>query len=339
MKTFLASFLVFVSNLLIAGQSHAVMGGDSSGGGRGVYCQGPNGATTYSLDLYESKIVWGTQVAEFPGMSVTQVLSVIGDKLDRIQANYIEPSPEYTEQLLRVREILQPLPSDVHLDKINDSHDFLLPEHCSIVQIAKWVNEKRVLVDDFYFRTMGAVDQAALITHELIYYQDRVRNEAQDSVKARRFVGMLFSPAEVAGLTSGVPADALHCYGGISGQTPQFDFYLYQKADCSSTDPECGLVANMVDMDDKRMWGKTTFSLMGFGELACFEDRKNCSVSYGNGSTPIQDIFEVYPWSYIQWELNIYESKWNEQPKFSLSVLNSGRPATAIYCERLRNKY
>lgn len=103
------------------------------------------------------------------------------------------------------------LPKGSHLTQVNDANPMALPKSCELRQLAHYIDDSLVLIDQEIWNVLDDLNKAAIILHEAIYRYERGPNTL-DSRHARKLVGYLFSNSNLEPILDGVPNNARFCY-------------------------------------------------------------------------------------------------------------------------------
>lgn len=173
--------------LTLAPTVRAHVGGVDGGGGKAVVCRDANGKikSAETLDLYEGRAMYGLHIQK----SLIPFEMQLEEKMKLI--------PEYSSRAvveLFVKEVKTAIhftPPDTELKLIDDSFEVLWPKGCSAEQLAIYRNDNLILLNSDIWSQLNPSDQAALILHEALYRENRIRG-AIDSRSARHAVAELF---------------------------------------------------------------------------------------------------------------------------------------------------
>lgn len=200
MKSFKNTFFQLSLVLTLSSFLGVSFAGIDSGGGQGVLC----GTKLQVLDLYEA----AKAGLELPASedNLKEVIKTYGKKLKLYQSyKYFEETSLHEELEWPYREIKTKV-LDKFLDiipgkKLPFTHDSTvgkLPEGCQLVQLA-YYNDRtgNILRNPDYWKMLDTINKAALVLHELLYFQYRsgqVKVEgAIKSDEARKIIGKVFS--------------------------------------------------------------------------------------------------------------------------------------------------
>jgi hypothetical protein len=236
-------------------------GGDSSGGGRGVFCQDSQSPHHGRLlDLYESYALWH-QTPIKPVLTFDQATELISEKMaDLLDSPESFFGREYTKaafkEFIQKHSMVHFIPEDQSLNPVDDSFEPMLPRGCKTQQIAVFYSNQILLVDPKLWYQLPDLDKVALLVHEWVYMTLRLQGDL-DSRFARRIVGKIFSeePMEGPGQGLGSLKEYYRCSGGIQGTTRHFTFYLYDQC----TEGKCEAVAQFLTFGSGIVFEKTLF--------------------------------------------------------------------------------
>ncbi|KYG63745.1 hypothetical protein AZI86_13045 [Bdellovibrio bacteriovorus] len=192
-------------------------------GGQGVACSDSTGNlfSVNSLDLYEASIIHGLTPATYEGLSYSEILNLLGQRVaetQSISATFVQ------DDLKKIREKMQFLPSGVHLKPIEDSGDIpIITENCEIIQLANYLEDGTLLVDGDYWQKMDVRNRAALTLHEYIYKIMRYWSE-KDSFYTRKVVAYLLSTEELVPIKQGL--DAKRYFYCKDTESRKYEFYI-----------------------------------------------------------------------------------------------------------------
>ena len=211
----------------------------SGGGGRGVFCDDPqHHQHGRLLDIYEGESLFGWPQAN-QSMTKEQALEFFAKRLNEVLYNPAS-NDTFEEEKNGLKEAFSWWqkknfkfinPGD-RLAEVQDSFEPVIPNGCSIRQIANFYDNKMVLVDPTLWGQMSPFDQVGLIVHELLYKDLRDRGHT-NSVYARYLVGQVASLAPLNGLTEILSKVSVsYRCESVPGDFPDhvYEFYVY---------PEC----------------------------------------------------------------------------------------------------
>ncbi|MFL5814330.1 MAG: hypothetical protein ACJ763_12190 [Bdellovibrionia bacterium] len=203
-------FLVLAGCLLIAGMTHAGSGGirDGGNGGDAVVCRNSSGAIQKieMLDVLEARTLYGlSPKLGASNLSIEQKLETVFQQIERLNPTRAK----------RYREAIQGWAlnkiewTQDELKDIPDSDHNLIPVGCKIEQIAirqdpdyDYYHRGLVLtVQQNLWRAMDLDNQAALILHELFYWDTQHLTFITNSRPARYLNALAFS-GQLAALDS-----------------------------------------------------------------------------------------------------------------------------------------
>jgi hypothetical protein len=159
-------------------------------GGNVIRCQIENKPTVALLDFYEGDIHPQFQATD-PQEIAKQVLSKIKTVAPKIADQYLKRLSQINAEIEYKEEIeLVEVPDSKHLFKP-------LSKNCEVLQIAVRNNvalssEKRFLIRKDLWQQMDPVQQAGLLTHEIIH-EHLTKLGEKDSIKARKINVFLYS--------------------------------------------------------------------------------------------------------------------------------------------------
>lgn len=189
-----------------------VEGTINGGGGKGVLCKRDGIETVETLDLYEAKVLYGLEELDANVSSQAEAITLISRVLARHNWNPSSISmsdfekfyQEYLTGFFSSR--LRFISNGKKLKLVADSAEAIVEDNCEMVQVAVYYDESVILVDKTLWEKMSWIHRTALLTHELVYAQDR-QNGAKNSIKARRLTGQLFSKKGARPRADGVPTE------------------------------------------------------------------------------------------------------------------------------------
>jgi hypothetical protein len=194
------------------------MGTSSGGGGVGVKCILPNGGTSIeTLDLHEAKLN-GLKFPKKPNSTdeaITLAATVMGNHyfsgyFKHVDQYIVFLKTRFFEKLFAGEAVEESddgqwiYQKDVnHIPLSNDYGTYKIAPNCQLEQIAYFDDENStLLLNKKLFSQMDFQNQAALFTHEIIYFLDRNYPSLHDELNtshrrtsrvSRFFVGKLFS--------------------------------------------------------------------------------------------------------------------------------------------------
>lgn len=252
MKAITLTLLLMSSPLCFAGTS-------DGGGGVGVRCPVLNGGTFLeTLDVHEAKL---------RSFKITNIPQSKEDAIELsshlLAYHYFSGVFKYVDQykdFLRKRFVEkmfngEPIPpfddgkwiyqKDVEkLELSNDYGKYLLDPKCNLVQIAYFDDDiSTLLINKKLFNQMNFLNQAVLMTHEIIYFLDRNYPSLHDdfdpktprtSEVSRFFVGKLFSTTPpMSKLRSSEKTPHIICENDSTNVYQMTEFRVYPNADGS----------------------------------------------------------------------------------------------------------
>lgn len=185
------------------------------------------------VDLFEARVEFELPLMGFEGESIDLILGKIRKKLEKVRGDII---PLFDESLKLTLQTSKPIGPEGELEIVDDSlyRVKASPRWCtsgkiSYMQVANFTNYKpeTTLIDPAIFSHLTTIHQAALWAHEAIYRSLRIKEEAKNSIKARRWVGLLFSDLdpsqyvehfrlkEECGLSGSIQERILDCHKSI----------------------------------------------------------------------------------------------------------------------------
>jgi len=201
MKKRMFSLLLF-STLVLLKTAHA--GPRVGNGGAGWLCSSEEKVFWLStLDLYEASHEFHLTPLEFTTAAFDEIIHTLSLRLQKIEEfeNY-----NFHHYLEEVRTGFTLVDSN-DLTAIDDNLVRVVPNgracphgDISKVQIANMTFDGRLIIDKDLWQLLPATEQAALIFHEAFYKLFRDLYNDQDSTRARRVVGPLFSEMPLADL-------------------------------------------------------------------------------------------------------------------------------------------
>jgi hypothetical protein len=169
----------------------AVASNKVGNGGNIVLCDPNNINQNSLLDFFEAKLEVSSE-KEHEALSIARATV---KKLGTIAPALAEHFQSRLNSVMNEIEWIEA--SD--LSSIDDSHHYLVPRGCQVVQAAirqtiKLSSEKRFLIQKEAWDALNPTHQAGLLMHELIYeYLAKVGET--NSMKARKLNAFIFNPA------------------------------------------------------------------------------------------------------------------------------------------------
>lgn len=210
-------------------------GGMASGGGAAVVCRGTAGQiqTSELLDLYEG------QLRNMPTAQPSG--SLLRDYFRAVKKTYaLQGSPgmfveaEVMQNLRRFFEVMHFTDRGTRLPRLNDLgkvDTFQFPEGCGLEQLAIFNDHhETVAVDSEIWNSLDSLNQAALISHETFYRQDR-RLGISTSASTRATVALIYSQNSGIPVDDGLPATAVNCSGSTRVSANEYrlsNFWVYR---------------------------------------------------------------------------------------------------------------
>jgi hypothetical protein len=197
-------------------------------GGQSVVCRDQSNKITSAqlLDFFEAPIMY-RQIIQESNKSVDSQIDAIARKLE----NTIYRPETYGRIFNDIKSSIT-FVKDVKLKLINDSLEVIIPNGCKVEQLAIYVDQNLILVDNEIWEKLSPTHQAGLIVHEGVYFDARVFGE-KDSRRTRKIVGHLFSNFMFNFIYDGIPQNAERCGG--SSEKPQessrFDFFMFPEGE------------------------------------------------------------------------------------------------------------
>ena len=263
-----------------------LLGGDSSGGGRGVFCTFPhNPHHGRLLDIYESYALWQLHPMK-PYLNYEDAAELIATKMGRMFANDANPDEESVKKSFKdffiEHKQVQFIPNDQTLVPTDDSMEPVVPVGCEIKQVAVFYSNQLLLVDRNLWLQLTDLDKIGLLVHEYIYYNLREQGNV-DSRYTRRIVGKIFSEDPFEMPMDGLQnlKDYFSCSGGIEGVTKRYEFYIYDQC----TNDKCEAQIQFSTFASGRVFEKTLFplnvSLNTFFKTLYSETKESANVQIG----------------------------------------------------------
>lgn len=160
-------------------------------GGNGVFCSNSTTPSSKLLDFYESKI-------NIP-IKENNAYVVANNYINKLEKIAPKLHSIYQKRLSEIQNEIE-FESDAKLVPISDSKHLIMPiaTECEILQVAirkarVIKNEKRFLIQKDLWDKLSVVDQAGLLTHEIIY-EHFSRPGDEDSINTRKINSFLYSP-------------------------------------------------------------------------------------------------------------------------------------------------
>lgn len=187
----------YSSALILASLSSLVLakGGVNGGGGRAVVCRDGAGKikTAELLDLWEARVIDKLTLRKaLPTYranlvdALTRYNNVLGYSFGT------DPATSLESQLKEIESATTFLPDSVRLESVDDSKEPAVPVGCKVEQLAHLYEDRRLLIQESIWNRLNPQNKAALIIHEMMYYERREQGDS-NSRTARRWVGAFFS--------------------------------------------------------------------------------------------------------------------------------------------------
>lgn len=251
-----------LSKLVFSAPLKPLLGGDSSGGGRGVFCtstQNPHHGRL--LDIYESYALWQLHPMN-PYLNYEDAAELIATKMGKMFAGDANTDEESIKKSFKdffiEHKQVQFIPNDQTLVPTDDSMEPVVPLGCEIKQVAVFYSNQLLLVDRNLWLKLTDLDKIGLLAHEYIYYNLREQGNV-DSRYTRRIVGKIFSEDPFEMPMTGLQnlKDYYSCSGGIEGVTKRYEFYIYDQC----TNNNCEAQLQFLTFASGRVFEKTIFHL------------------------------------------------------------------------------
>lgn len=207
--------------------SSLMLGTSSSGGGYAVVCydqdRSPHQIQTVTLlDIYEGQTAyklptWNPSVAMSDQILHAKNIfqSVLDDRAHDLNA-FIDLAARNLKLIPNIAEIV----------KVDDVNPIIFPtKNCYLQQIAHYIDDDLLLVDETLWNHLNNTNKAALILHEGLYRFLRDDGES-NSRRTRKIIAHLFGDFPFENIKSGVPSTAKRCWTKEPGK-PAFDFSLW----------------------------------------------------------------------------------------------------------------
>ncbi|MFN8790722.1 MAG: hypothetical protein ACK5Y2_04625 [Bdellovibrionales bacterium] len=184
--------LALLIALLIGSNSRALAntGSTKGNGGFVVSCQGAEGPSYHTLDLFEAERTRKFKLLKFSeskavdiAMKVVAQLETVSPRRSRLYQKQIR---EFYSRSAFVRNAV--------FTDVKDAYPVYLPRFCKLVPAAIQTRyalpeEARYFINEEVWKKLSPVHQAALMVHEIVYWEFA----HEYSVLTRAFVGLLFS--------------------------------------------------------------------------------------------------------------------------------------------------
>ncbi len=203
----------------------------NGGGGKAVVCrdQVKNILSVELLDLYEARQIYGLKIAP----NQTSIEQQVNDIIQKIHHSNLYAAFQIDPLVKRVRQNVKFISSDVQLIPVDDALEIVLPNECKVEQLANYVDDSLLLVDESLWQKMNSQNQASLIMHEAIYRFQRGEG-ARDSRRSRKLVAYLFSDFKFERVANGISGDADTCKGIYDSGEVGAEFYIYPDENLST---------------------------------------------------------------------------------------------------------
>ncbi|WP_413575414.1 hypothetical protein ACLVWU_13890 [Bdellovibrio sp. HCB290] len=182
---FLCLFLSFL--VIVPAAAHAE-GNKVGNGGDGVFCKGTSAGQI--LDFYEGDLKLSS--------TENDPYKIVDEKFNDLKKAAPKLGEQYLNRLKTIRTDFD-FKTNVSLKNIKDSNHLFKPADptCEVTQVvirrrSPLENEKQFLVRQDLWDRLPAIEQAGMISHEIIY-EHLIKLGATDSVKARALNRYVFS--------------------------------------------------------------------------------------------------------------------------------------------------
>lgn len=182
--------------ILIASVSASAVGAVSGGGGRGIVCRDKMSGKILSaelLDLFEAKNIFNLTLRS-EKVDFNEEAKWLEAKLKKENHQFHFNQQRLNQDFLNK---IQFVGDDVELTPVDDSFESLVPKNCAVEQIANYHQSGRILLKKDIWDAFSPMNQLALAVHELAYKSARDWGRPLGSYYVRRFVGFLFSTADL----------------------------------------------------------------------------------------------------------------------------------------------
>lgn len=170
-------------------------GGMNGGGGRAVVCRNKDNSIKSAelLDLYEAKTIYGLTLRS-PRKTFEEDRSFAFKKmLIHFSSDQKENENDLKESIELFDENTTYISYPNKLKQVNDSEEPVVPEDCSIEQVAHFYEDDKLIVQKEIYDAFDILSKSALFVHEGTFYMARsIRNDAT-SRQSRKFVGLFYS--------------------------------------------------------------------------------------------------------------------------------------------------
>jgi hypothetical protein len=227
-------------------QPHSAFAGgvDGGGGGGAIRCQAPNGdqptvvrrlrngepvlEVVRGRDAFRAKLtngrdtqltdLWEAAVGFGPFFLHPQKVvyreDAIDSQIDRAMQRLAAVAPDFAEKAARalahVRKHVMNIPEGTYVMPPTDTRIRFLPIGCQQIGFGAYDDKlDNLVIDPTVAKASTKTDFAGLIVHEAVYKALRETENAQDSWKARRIVGLIFAegPFTLDELEKGFPTE------------------------------------------------------------------------------------------------------------------------------------
>jgi hypothetical protein len=205
---------VFILTCLAGSVGRARPGGDVVGnGGDAILCtNGPQESSAFLFDYFEANIFEPGIKFDFGPQAGVQ------NKIDYVLNRLAKVSPQRAAQYRAfIASIFNPEHFvDTDLVPIDDSHNYVMPKNCQLVQLAVHLKpaydpyRRKVLIDRRVYGLLSEEHQAGIFLHEAIYNEVLSLSDRDDSSGVRFMNSAISSPGD---LTLGPFAEILRRAG------------------------------------------------------------------------------------------------------------------------------
>lgn len=217
MKTLKTIVLLSIVGLSVSAQGRQVRrGGESSGGGLALVCR-DQGKIRHAelLDLFEARTKFGFQLMRASG-SVERDYFLSVDNTYRLQGNPMlarQRQKAIEENLRRFFDLVRLTAPGEKLPPTNDVGEIpALPQGCGLEQLAVFQDRPEALhLDREIWSALDSLSQAALVSHELAYREERQTHLEMTSESARSFVAVIYAVTGPVPVHQGLSRGARAC--------------------------------------------------------------------------------------------------------------------------------
>jgi hypothetical protein len=184
--------------VLLSSFFNVTIAGPRVGNGGGAWVCERGGETLWIevVDLFEAKNEFNLDLLDFGDKNFDDIMTFMKKRLDATHYYYYN---NLDIHIAKVFESIQKVQSH-ELTPIDDVFPRVRPSlsHCpmgtiSYEQVINFTVDGRVLIDEGFWKKLPASSKAALIFHEAFYSLFREIYRDEDSIRARKMVGLVFS--------------------------------------------------------------------------------------------------------------------------------------------------